>query len=86
MKNGGRFRATFTSTEAKRLWDEVKENITRLEACPRHQFEVGTVVPGEKVRCLNCRGQMSYLDAGQYLRGYQAAGGDPTDVWPGWSR
>lgn len=86
MKNGVNFRATFTSDEAKRLWDEVKENIARLESCPRHQFEAGTPALGEKIFCINCRGQMSHLDARQYLRGYQAAGGDADDVWPGWSK
>lgn len=87
MKNGVRFRATFSSTEAKQLWDEVKENIARLEACPRHQFE-GRLkpAPGEKVLCIRCNGQMSHLDANQYLRGYQAAGGDPVDIWPGWEK
>lgn len=67
----------------KRL-GEVKANQRRLNECKRHHFTYSTVQLGQPIQCDNCKGTMQLTDAGQYVKGYMAAGGDPNDVWPGW--
>jgi hypothetical protein len=66
------------------MWDQVKINIAKLDACPRHRFEPVPVRMGDKVRCDNCGGQISLVDLSHYVKGYRAAGGDVNDVWPGY--
>jgi hypothetical protein len=72
------------SPESRRLWEEVKANGARKDACPRHHFTYETVQFGQPIRCDNCGGTMQLTDAGMYVKGYIAAGGNPDDVWPGW--
>lgn len=66
--------------------DKLRLNRIRLDACPRHSFETENVqvAPGQKVRCRECGGVMSLIEANQYVRGYEAAGGDGLEVWAGW--
>lgn len=68
----------------KEIHSEVRANISALDNCARHRFRPEPVKMGQKVICLSCGGMMSLPDAGQYIRGCQAAGGNPDDVWPGW--
>lgn len=73
-------------TEVLSLWEQVKENHRKLNACPRHRFEGKEVRIGQKMTCLECGGEMDLSRIGQYIDGYRAAGGDSDDVWPGYSR
>lgn len=66
------------------IWEEVKANKARLDACPRHRFPGGSVKIGQKVICQACGGGMSLTDAGSYVRGYEAKGGSADDIWHGW--
>lgn len=74
------------SDESKRLWEEVKANSAKLNACRRHRFEYEAVKIGQRIECAHCGGKLQLTDAGMYVRGYIAAGGNPEDVWPGWDR
>lgn len=65
------------------LWEEVKENVRRLDGCERHKFDAPLVKIGEKLTCQNCGGVLSLSDISQYVRGFRAAGGDPELVYPG---
>ena len=65
------------------LWEQVKANRAKLDACPRHRFDSRPVKMGQKVVCLECGGETGLVDIGYYLKGYRAAGGNPDDVWPG---
>lgn len=81
-------RRTFriSGVEARQLWEEVKANAAALDACKGHRFKDEDVAPGEKHHCRACGGKMSIGDVMNYIRGYQAAGGDANDVWPGWEK
>ena len=68
------------------LWAEVRANRARLDACSRHRFSVETVKLGQKLVCDACGGQMSLIDVGNYIRGYQAAGASASDIWPAYDR
>lgn len=71
--------------DSKAIYKRVRINRIRLDACPKHRFDVATfaIKFGAKSTCLECGGEMSVLDVAQYVRGYGAAGGDPNDVLPG---
>lgn len=66
------------------LWEQVKENLKRLNECKRHRFSAETVKVGDKLTCENCHGECRLSDIGVYIRGYIAAGGKAADVWPAW--
>jgi hypothetical protein len=68
----------------KGLWAEVKANRAKLDGCARHRFEAKPVKLGEKQICLMCGGTISLTDMGNYIRGYEAAGGSADDIWPGY--
>ena len=79
-------RSTTDRIDFAALWEQVKSNNRRLDVCPRHFFPhrpAGYRI-GQKLRCVHCEGEITLTDAGNYLRGYVAAGGDPADVWPDW--
>jgi hypothetical protein len=74
------------------LWAQVKANRDRLDGCKRHRFpaEVPGIEQGvggmfgRKIECLNCKGMMDLVALNYYVRGFEAAGGDPNSVLPGW--
>ena len=68
------------------LWREVQANLRAMEACKRHRFTEELVRVGQKIVCQECGAEMRLTDIGQYIRGYIAAGGNASDVWPAWSR
>lgn len=68
--------------EARKIWDEVKENLRKLRACAKHRFAEQPVKIGQKVECLNCGGKMGLISIGDYIAGYKAAGGSVDDIWP----
>lgn len=68
--------------DGKALWAEVQENSRKTRECRRHRFEHQTVTLGMKINCLNCGGYLRLTDIGQYIAGYEAAGGKAADIWP----
>lgn len=77
-----------TREESLELFEQIKANRRRLDAYPKHRFDLGEPPYrfGEKATCQNCGGSMDLTDIGQYARGYAAAGGNPNDVVPNWSK
>lgn len=67
--------------DAKALLSEVRANIAKLDACPRHRFS-GPVVFGKRSTCDHCGGTISNSDVHHYAAGYVAAGGDRLDILP----
>jgi hypothetical protein len=67
------------------IWAQVKANQVKLKACTKHRFEGGLVKIGQQIVCLNCGGKMGLVQAGRYVEGYEAAGGNIDDVWPGYN-
>lgn len=73
--------------EALALWEQVKANRARIEACERHLFPGGHDVKlGQKHICLACGGSMHLTDIGSYIAGYEAAGGAADDIWPNYRK
>lgn len=76
-----------TPEDAKSLWEDVKANRRKIDECERHLVPGGTDIKlGQKHVCLNCRGALQLTDIGPYIQGYEAAGGQADDVWPGYRR
>lgn len=76
------------SRTAMDLLREVRANTAKLDACPRHLLR--PVPPHSshgrlELLCDHCGGRLRSMEAGQYVRGYVAAGGNAEDVWPGWN-
>lgn len=71
--------------QVKTTWDGVRQNHAKLAGCQRHRFTATTVKMGDKLTCESCGGTIYLTDVGNYIRGYQAAGGDARDVWPAWT-
>lgn len=74
--------------EAASLFEHIKRNRTKLDACPRHSFECAMTPDefraafGQRLVCTRCNGAMLLTEIGQYIRGYEAAGGNADDIWP----
>lgn len=64
---------------------DIRGNIAKRDACPRHLFRGEKMKLGQPMQCEHCGGTMQITDAGFYVKGYMAHGGDPNDVWPGWN-
>lgn len=64
----------------------IQERVRRAQACPKHRYEIGPgpYVMGKKYLCAHCGDERRLMEIGGYVRGYQAAGGDPRDVCPEW--
>lgn len=77
-----------TREESIALFEQIKENRSKLDGCARHRFEIGEppYAMGQKVACTNCGGSLGLVEIAAYTRGYAAAGGDPGDVAPGWHK
>lgn len=65
------------------VWAEVRANQAKLNACLRHTISPDPRKLGERVTCIHCGGMMSVTDMSMYVKGYEAAGGDCDDIWPG---
>lgn len=72
--------------DAKKLWTEVKENLGRLDHCPKHRFEGGYPALGANMTCLQCGGSLNIIRVRYYIQGYMAAGGKSDDIWPGYEQ
>jgi hypothetical protein len=70
--------------EVMSIWEQVKANSAKLQACKLHRFEAQQVKLGQKMNCLNCGGMISLTDIGYYIRGYEAHGGNADDIWLGY--
>lgn len=73
------------SDEVRGIWEKAKANDAIVRGCPRHRFS-GEAVIGKRKPCDACGGTLSLSDIGNYIRGYKAAGADPNDIWPGYSK
>lgn len=82
---GGDKVAKMTRAEADALLKDIRSNHARRDACPRHLFLSEMLTIGRPMRCEHCGSTMQITDAGFYVKGYVAAGGNPNDVWPGWN-
>lgn len=60
-----------TTTEAKQLLADVRANVARLNACPRHDFQpTGPTRPlMQRYACTACGGQIDSLAFHWYTRG-----------------
>lgn len=71
--------------EARGLLAEIRANHARLRECRRHAFERVEIHGfGQKHTCTACGGVMKLTEIGEYIRGYEAAGGNAGDIYPGW--
>jgi hypothetical protein len=70
--------------DVRAIWDQVKANSAKLEACPCHRFAGGPVQIGQRHLCLECGGEMAGSDLLWYIRGYEAAGGAADIIYPRW--
>lgn len=68
--------------QAAQMWEEVKENIRRLEGCSQHRFYGHLTSLRQKFRCERCGGKMDSLDMKHYIEGWVAAGRKPEEIWP----
>lgn len=69
-----------------KIWEEVKENVRKLDSCPspHHRFlkvEFSSGIP-RYVFCSECGGRMDIMLARSYRSGFAAAGGKPEEVMP----
>ena len=72
------------SSEVREMFAQVKENLSKLRGCARHEFEGGAVRLGQKMTCKQCGGVMGLAAIGEYIAGYKAAGKPADDIWPGY--
>lgn len=71
--------------DRKKLWEEVKANSRRWRSCDVHRFEPTEPYRfGQRHTCVKCGGTKPMIEIMYYLDGYEAAGGDPNDVMPGY--
>lgn len=72
------------NNEQGALLASIRANQNRLDACPKHFFDIGEPPYkfGMKLTCQNCGGEMDAVKAFVYVQGYEAAGGNANDVIP----
>ncbi len=73
-----------TKEQCAELLRDVKANRKALDECKQHAFgEIPALFLGVKLHCCNCGGHMMAIEACQYTRGFEAAGGDPNQIITG---
>jgi hypothetical protein len=75
-----------SSLERKILLERIKENRNKLDSCKKHLFNIDIKPPyplNFKLKCHNCNAIMDALEVNQYIRGYEATGGNPNEILPG---
>lgn len=70
--------------DAKAIWAQVKANSEKLRACKRHRFPAGPIRLGQRHTCLDGGGEIDGVALLHYIEGYEAAGGDAVDIYPGY--
>ena len=77
------------STPAERArFEAIQKNFDKLNECKAHSFIVPPLLqlrPDARLKCRNCGGTLEVIAINFYTRGFAAAGGNPNDVFPGWS-
>lgn len=60
-----------TRDEMKELITKIRENQNKLDACPKHHFDLGEppYELGQKCTCSNCGGSQDLRSVGDYVRG-----------------
>lgn len=54
----------------KKLWDEARANVAKLDACANHAFAYSSGdILGRKYTCANCGGTIRGVDLSWYLDG-----------------
>jgi hypothetical protein len=75
-----------TGDDVRRIAEEVIANHRRRNSCALHYVEKQLADNKPPTRtlfvCKFCKGTFDYGYLGPYLAGYEAAGGDPQQVWP----
>lgn len=69
-----------SKTEFAAIWDEVKANHARLDACRLHNFAIDTTPDrplGKKWKCTACGGVVDEIRKQWYERGLAHASGRP---------
>lgn len=68
--------------EARKLFEEAKENARRRSSCAKHSFPEWERKLGQRFTCAacGCTADLSYVCA--YVDGYAAAGRNPNDIVP----
>lgn len=69
--------------DTKAIWQQIKANSEKLRACKRHRFPAGPIKLGQRHTCLDCGGEIDGVALLHYVEGYEAAGGDGADIYPG---
>jgi hypothetical protein len=69
-----------------RIMEQIRENQSRLDGCKRHRFPALAITSDKpafrhRYRCDHCGGEVDATAIMNYCAGYEAAGGDPADVW-----
>lgn len=62
--------------EVQRLWDEVRANHAKLNACPRHDFEPATEALQRRRICRACGGWADSVAVSWYERGLRDGASD----------
>ena len=75
----------FSDTMLNEAWVAAKENRRKLDECKRHLFHLPKppYILGQRATCEHCGGSLGLVEVNQYVRGYEAAGGNCDDVCPG---
>jgi len=73
--------------DVKSIFEEVKANIAAWDSCPapHHVIEqIGDTHP-MKFRCVHCGGTKG-TEVVQYIKGFEANGGDGSAIWSEWGK
>lgn len=76
-----------TGDDVRRIAEEVMANHRRRNSCALHYVEKQLADKDKPptrtlFACKFCKATFDYGYLGAYLAGYEAAGGDPQQVWP----
>jgi len=72
------------SEQTKGIWAEVKANQAKRKQCKRHRILPEDWAFGRRITCRECGAWMQATDLIYYIEGYEAAGGNADDIWPGY--
>lgn len=68
--------------DVRRIWREARENQAKRDGCKQHLVSE-PYEPMARYQCDRCGASFDYAYLSAYLRGFEAAGGDPRVVWTG---
>lgn len=78
---------TGASIEVRGLMQRVMANRRKLDGCRRHLFPTigDNYQLGQRLTCVHCGGEMTLVEAGWYIRGWVAHGGDAQEIMADWT-